>query len=402
MSEALTPVDRVSEDTARARLERLLYSSVGLAALIYGGVLYPGDGGISGQTPQLEVWYAAALITVSIILPVALGILTWVMPRRAVRRWAGATAMLFLVGMMAFPWGLSASTLHHNAVPWYQGIHALHGMIAALAWRRNAVWLYGFSQGVVIGVVQGAVRDDAAKAAFLDGAGSLVFIIILMAATMGVLGAADRLDYASELARSQAARTAASRTREREETRINAMVHDDIMSVLLTASREDPPDSLRDQARVAIASIASLETRDASSRRYSNRETMVALLDVVERIAPHAQVTRQESGDIEVPADVVTALSDALAEALRNSVRHAGLAGDQVPCHVTIAADERGLAVTMEDEGKGFNTRAVQSRRLGIRLSIIERMSMVEGGSADVFSRLGEGTTVTLGWVRPS
>ncbi len=402
MTIALTPVDRVSEDTARARLERLLYSSVGLAALIYGGVLYAGPGGIAGQTPQLEVWYAAALITVSIVLPVALGIVTWLMPRRAVRRLAGATALLFLVGIVVFPWGLSTPTLAHNAVPWYQGIHALHGMIAALAWQRRGVWLYGLSQGVAIGVVQNVVRDDAAKAAFLDGAGSLVFIIILMAATMGILGAADRLDHASELARAQAARTATTRTREREETRINAMVHDDIMSVLLTASRPSPPGSLGDQARVAIASIESLETRDASSRIYSNRETAVALLDVVQRVAPDTEVEHHEAGDIAVPADVVTALSDALAEALRNSIRHAGLEGTTVPRRVSIAADDRGFAVTMRDEGRGFNTRAVQSRRLGIRLSIIERMSMVEGGSGDVSSRVGEGTTVTLAWVRPS
>ncbi len=402
MNTELAPVDRVSEDTARARLERLFYSSVGLAALIYGGVLYPGSGGISGQTPQLEAWYGASLIAVAVAMPVALGILTWVMPRRAVRRLAGTTATLFLVFMMAFPWGLSTPTLTDNAVPWYQGVHALHGILAAITWRRRTVWLYGFSQGLVIGVVQQLVREDAAKAAFLDGAGSLVFILILMATTMGVVGAADRLDHASEVARAQAARTAASRTREREETRINAMVHDDIMSVLLTASRENPPASLGDQARVAIASIASLETRDASQRMYSNREAAAALLEVIQRVAPSTEVVHHEAGDVEVPAEVVTALGDALAEALRNSVRHAGLDGGEVPRQLTIAADDRGLVVTMQDHGKGFNTRAVQSRRLGIRLSIIERMSMVEGGSGDVSSRVGEGTTVTLTWVRPS
>ena len=402
MNGPLTLVDRVSEDSARARLERLLYSSVGLAALIYGGVLYAGSGGIARQTPQLDAWYGASLIVIAIVLPAALGVLTWVLTRRSVRRFAGTTAMLFLFAMMAFPWGLSTPTLVDNAVPWYQGIHALHGMIAAIAWQRRTVWVYGLGHGIVIGVVQHAVRDDAGKAAILDAAGSLVFIVVLMAATLGVISAADRLDHASELARAQAARTAVGRTREREETRINAMVHDDIMSVLLTASRDNPPASLRDQARVAIASISSLETRDASARVYSNRETVLALLEVIERLSPSTEVVHQEAGDIEVPADVVTALADALAEALRNSIRHAGLDGTEVPRRVTIAADDRGLVVTMQDEGRGFNTRAVQSRRLGIRLSIIERMSMVEGGSGDVASRLGEGTTVTLTWVRPS
>ena len=34
MSAELTPVDRVSEGTARGRLERLLYASVGVAAVV--------------------------------------------------------------------------------------------------------------------------------------------------------------------------------------------------------------------------------------------------------------------------------------------------------------------------------------------------------------------------------
>lgn len=401
MSTELTPVGRVSEDTARARLERLLYASVGLAALVYGGVLFPGLGGIEGQTPQLEVWYGYALVIIAIVLPFTLGILAWIAPRPFVTGLGGTIAILFLVAMVFFPWGLNAPTLTDNDVPWYQGIHALHGMIAAIVWQRKAIWFYGITQGVVIGIVQNDVRENAAKAAFLDGAGSFVFVVILMSATVAIIRAADRLDIASAQARAQAARTAGSRTREREETRINAMVHDDIMSVLLTASRDKPPATLRDQARVALASIDALETHDATAREYTVKETVVALLDVVSRVAPATEITHHEDDGIGIPADVMTALSDALAEALRNSVRHAGLDGTDVPRRVDIDAHERGISVIMSDEGKGFNTRAVASRRLGIRLSILERMSMVLGGSADVQSRPGEGTAVSLSWERP-
>jgi two-component sensor histidine kinase len=274
-------------------------------------------------------------------------------------------------------------------------------MIAAIVWQRKAIWFYGITQGVVIGVVQNDVREDAAQAAFLDGAGSFVFVVILMAAAVAIIRAADRLDLASAQARAQAARTAESRTREREETRINAMVHDDIMSVLLTASRDHPPQTLRDQARVALASIEALETHDATAREYTVKETVVSLLEVISRVAPSTEITHSEDDGIGVPADVMTALSDALAEALRNSVRHAGLDGTDVPRRVDIDAHERGISVIMRDEGRGFNTRAVASRRLGIRLSILERMGMVLGGSADVQSRPGEGTMVSLSWVRP-
>jgi len=401
MSTELAPVDRVSEDTARGGLERLLYTSVGVAAVVYTAVLYPGLGGIKGQFPQLEIWYAWGLVLIGIVFPFALGILAWVAPRRVVSRLAGATAALFLIAMILFPWGLTAATLTNNEVPWYQGIHALHGMVAAIVWQRKAIWSYGLTQGVVIGVVQNDVRENAAKAAFLDGAGSFVFVVILMSATVAIVRAADRLDIASTQARAQAARTAESRTREREETRINAMVHDDIMSVLLTASRDRPPATLRDQARVALASIDALETHDATAREYTVKETVVALLEVVSRVAPATEITHREDDGIGIPAEVMTALSDALAEALRNSVRHAGLDGTDGPRRVDIDAHERGISVIMSDEGKGFNTRAVASRRLGIRLSILERMGMVPGGSADVQSRPGEGTMVSLSWERP-
>lgn len=402
MTAELTGIDRVSKDTARARLERLLYASVGVAAVVYSGVLFAGPNGIGEQTAQLDPWYAWGLILIAIVFPMALGVMAWLLPRQWVRRFAGATAILFVIAMIAFPLGLDHKTLDHNALPWYQGIHALHGMTAAVVWQRKAVWLYGITHGVVIGLVQNAVREDAAKAAFLDGVGSLVFIVILMAAAVGLVNAADRLDVASTTARAQAARTAASRTREREETRINAMVHDDIMSVLITASRENPPASLRDQARVALAAIDALETRDATEREYTVKETVQTLLEVVQRVAPTARVSRTQDDGIGVPAEVVTALADALAESLRNSVRHAGLDGADVPRTVDIDAHERGIEVIMRDEGRGFSTKAIASRRLGIKLSILERMSLVPGGSADVQSRQGEGTLVRLTWERPS
>lgn len=400
MTTELTAVDRVSDDTARARLERLLYSSVGAAAVVYTAVLFPGAGGIGRQMPQLATWYALTLVAVAIVLPAALGVLTWLVPRPVMRRIAVTTALVFLVGMAFFPLGLRGETLEENATPWYQGIHALHGMILATAWQSKSIWLYGIGQGVVIGTVQAVVREDAAKASLLDGVGSFVFIVILMAAATGVIGAADRLDFASRQARSQAARTAASRTREREETRINAMVHDDIMSVLLTAARDNPPPSLSDQARVAINAIEQLETRDATSREYTVAEVVRTLVEIVGHIAPATDVSISTEAELAIPAEAVTALNDALAEALRNSVRHAGADSDDVPRAVEIVANSRGLTVAVRDRGRGFNTRAVASRRLGIRLSIIERMALVTGGHADVHSRPGLGTDVILRWER--
>src|SRR3546814_6728692 len=87
--------------------------------------------------------------------------------------------------------------------------------------------------------------------------------------------------------------------------------------------------SRRRHTRCALVTGVQTCALPISSRMYSNRETAMALLDVVRRVAPSTDVTHHEAGDGEVPAEVVTALSDALSEALRNSRSEARRVGKE-------------------------------------------------------------------------
>lgn len=402
MTHSDVPLDRVSKNTARARLERVFWIAIGTAGVVYGILLYPGTAGIQGQSPQLMSWFAIFLVVVAVVMPILLGIFTWFVPRETMRAIAGGTVIVFLASMALFPYAMLDEHLLDHQVPWFQGIHALHAMIAGVVWQNRLVWIYAIAQGPIIGWAQLMVRPDSGRASLLDAVGSTEFAVILLAATIAVMKAADRQDRASELARQQASRGAATRTREREETRINAMVHDDIMSVLLTASRENPPATLPDQARVALASIATLEVHDAAAREYDEEEFLSAVQEVVYALSPETEVERDQVVPSNVPADVVSAITDALAEALRNSIRHASANGTPVQRAVTAAVEPEGVTVAVSDNGRGFNPRQVASRRLGIRLSIVDRMELVDGGRATVQSRPGGGTSIVLSWVRPS
>jgi signal transduction histidine kinase len=55
------------------------------------------------------------------------------------------------------------------------------------------------------------------------------------------------------------------------------------------------------------------------------------------------------------------------------------------------------IQVQVGDAGSGFEPATVPTERLGVRVSIVERMSSA-GGHADVESSPGAGTTVTLRW----
>jgi signal transduction histidine kinase len=56
-----------------------------------------------------------------------------------------------------------------------------------------------------------------------------------------------------------------------------------------------------------------------------------------------------------------------------------------------------GCLIEIADNGIGFDRASVPGERLGLRMSIEERMANA-GGSAEIVSRPGQGTTVILAW----
>jgi signal transduction histidine kinase len=97
------------------------------------------------------------------------------------------------------------------------------------------------------------------------------------------------------------------------------------------------------------------------------------------------------------PVAVESALGGAMAEALRNSVQHAGSHAERA---VAVDLRQSSARVTLTDNGCGFDTASTGTGRLGIEISIVRRMAALDGGTSEIDSRLGEGTVVTLEWSR--
>jgi signal transduction histidine kinase len=64
---------------------------------------------------------------------------------------------------------------------------------------------------------------------------------------------------------------------------------------------------------------------------------------------------------------------------------------------MVVSTSNSGIEIRVEDDGVGFDIERVPLERLGVRRSIIERMAQV-GGVAEIHSRPGDGTRVTLRW----
>ncbi len=94
-------------------------------------------------------------------------------------------------------------------------------------------------------------------------------------------------------------------------------------------------------------------------------------------------------------SDPVQALVRAAREAMVNAVKHAE--ADKVDVFAEV--DEERIEVFVRDRGKGFDLDAVAEDRMGVKGSIIDRMSR-HGGTATVRSTPGEGTEVRLEIIR--
>lgn len=384
--------------TARQRMERVILVAAGFGSIVFTSVLATGPSGFMAQRAQLEPWFWTTVLTFTTLLPMSLIVLVrWSLEAA---RWVARVVVVgFMVCHMLWLTAMTVPVLEDGGNPWVQGINALPSTLAMVAWRSRWAAVVPLLQGPLVTTVQLQASSGSTDAAVLDGIGALLFCSIVAAIAIAVLNAADSQDHAADRARAQAAREASRRTEERELSRIDAIVHDDILSVLLTASRPDAPDTLAQRAAEALGSITEISNPEHDApHEYSPSEVIALLRATTGDIAPEATVTYELNDHLSVPRTAVAALAEALGEALRNARRHAGTQA-QITVGVSMTAD--AVVVRVTDDGQGFSARTVPATRLGIRVSIMDRMASVAGGSGTVTSRLGRGTQVTLTWRRP-
>ena len=384
--------------TARQRMERVILIAAGIGAIVFTSVLAGGASGFLAQREQLQPWYWITFLMMATVLPVLLiAIVRWSLEAA---RWGARLVVIgFIVCHMLWVTAMTVPVLADGGNPWVQGINALPSTLAMVAWRSRWAAIVPLMQGPLVTIVQLQASSGTTTAAVLDGIGALLFCSIVAAIAFAVLQAADSQDEAADRARTQAALDARRRTQERELSRIDAIVHDDILSVLLTASRPDAPDTLSARAAEALGSIQEITdpARDVPTE-YTASEVVALLRATTGDIDAQAELTYELDGDLLVPRDAVAALAEALGEALRNARRHAG---PNAHVRVGVGITPDAVVVNVEDNGNGFSPRAISATRLGIRVSIIDRMASTPGGVGTVSSRPGRGTRVVLTWRRP-
>ncbi|MGB8651749.1 MAG: ATP-binding protein [Mycobacteriales bacterium] len=160
------------------------------------------------------------------------------------------------------------------------------------------------------------------------------------------------------------------------------------------AKLNDYVEDAEEQVRAVMA-----RTRPPALRDGDLASAVGALrLDMNARYGLHVAIEWPES-PYPLPLASAVTVYRFFQEALLNVVKHADV-DDAV---VSLQVDETAVLAQVRDQGPGFDPEAVRpDRGRHVGLGLLRERARLSGGSLDVDSRRGEGTTLTLRLPRPS
>lgn len=385
----------------RDHIEMILSRSVGVVGVLFGVMAFPAA---MDQRAILEVgWFWVTLVAVygSLIVNVVASIV-----QRFVRPANIAVSVLWLLTMSLWPLFVIDPTEVIDGRPWPWFLASVPVAAAAAAFTKVrrpifylclAVLAYGYVRVLPAG--GGAPWDEM----LLDVLSTITFggaVITIATVFRQAASRVDEAQYAALLRHSEAAVQDAIG---RERVRVDALVHDSVLTTLREAARATSEEQMALTARMAAEAIGHLEAAGAEVGEAPGGPVGLQPARVfVDRLRA---AVRQLGGDVTMrvwdvegvalPISVSDALHSAAMQAFVNSLQHAGPLATR---WLTVSGSRGGgIRVEVGDTGVGFVSDELPGERLGLRVSIVERVTAV-GGVVEIDSQPGEGTIVTLGW----
>lgn len=376
------------------RLIRIFGRFVGTGYLVYLVLLIPD---IARNSDTVPGWWVPTTVVVVFGSGLAFGASTF-HPSISVIRVAGSVAALALPVMALLWWTAWDRNTFEQGGTFLAAFPGLASLAAATLWRPIPVFVHTAVSVVIVQVTNHYVREPFPRSNIIaEIFFALMFCTVFVAGTLAALRTGRILDATITATHDEAARAAAAAAREVERERFDALIHDEVMSSLLTVARQGRTPSLARQARSALAHLDSLHDHSASDA-FTVDEALAHLRSAATTVDESIDFTALRPTDageqVRYPADTVRAVAAALAEALRNSHLHARSSARWV----SVTLEPGSFEVTVADDGIGFDLQSVPSHRLGVAVSIEGRMRQLDGGSVDIVSSPGDGTRVRLGW----
>ncbi|MGW9629758.1 sensor histidine kinase [Agromyces sp. NPDC055520] len=395
----VTRIARRRSSVTRAQVETVTGRALGLFGLVFGAQTVPVA---LAQTDALLPGAEAALMAVLYGAIVALAVAT--VAKVAVRTASLAFAVLYALALVAWPLIVDDPAALDGSAPWLYYLCTVATTAAVVAVRP--IWAAAYT--MVVPAVYGVVRylpaggEAGPLLAVLDAMYAVVLGVVVLVIVTMLRQAAESVDSAQEAALERYDVAARLHANEIERVKVDALVHDSVLTTLLSAAAATTPDQEQLAARMARDAVQRLDEAGVTGPRALDR---VALPVLVRRLraalttfSTPFTVRVVNAGGVELPVEAMEALYTATVQAMVNSLQHADEPGLSTRRELRIRGVRAGgCVIEISDNGRGFAIDRVPAERLGLRVSIEERMAN-SGGVARIESRIGHGTTVTVAW----
>lgn len=315
---------------------------------------------------------------------------------------AGAFALIYLVVLIVWPFVAHDQPATVAPEPWIWFLINVATAAAVLAFELSVqiIWTVGIP--VVYGFAR-LVDGEFAPEFWVAVAFEVPFAIILGGVVLALVlvfrGASVNVDAARERAVATYASAAEAQATAEERVEIASLMHDSVLAALSAAERAESPREralAASMAREALAGLASAESGDESEELepLAPQDLAIALRDIVKDGGARVPVTYAEPVRSKpVPGQVARQLLLAAAQAVANGVQHADSVG--LTAHIEPIPGD-GIIIVVTDTGPGFDPQQVPPGRLGIRASIVARVTAV-GGIVDIASHTAKSSETTAG-----
>jgi signal transduction histidine kinase len=383
----------------RAQVETIASRALGLFGLVFGAQTIPTA---LEQSAALVDGTGAALMAVLYGSIVALAVAT--ITKVAVRTACLAFAALYAAALLAWPFLVDDPAALTDSAPWLYYICTVATTAAVIALRP--LWAAAYT--IIIPAIYAAIRLTPAGGeagpllAVLDAMYAVVLGVVVLAIITMLRQAAETVDSAQEAALQRYDLAARQHATESERVKIDALVHDSVLTTLLSAAAATTPEEQTLAARMARDAVMRLDEAGASGPRALDRVGLPVLVRrlraALTTFSTPFTVRVVNAGGVELPVEAVEALYTAAVQAMVNSLQHADEPGRSARRELRIRGVRAGgCVIEIADNGVGFDPARVPAERLGLRVSIEERMANA-GGTAEISTRIGHGTTVTIAW----
>ncbi|GAA4680631.1 sensor histidine kinase [Frondihabitans cladoniiphilus] len=378
-------------------IERALGRAIAILSLVFGAQSVPFAVAQLGSMKPGWAWIVGIAIFGGLALTAVSGFTL-----RGFEVMAAFVSIAYFVALVTWSIGAKDPTHVLVGVPWLWYMCNLALTAAVVAFSPLVATVYLF----VIPGAYAVIRVLPAGGAASPGRAALdsVYVLILGGAALILITLLRRAAYLVDAAQLGAIGRYADAVREHatevERVQVDSIVHDSVLTTFLSAARAFSPSERQLSTAMARNTLRELGTVVGGPKISS--DTSLASMrqrvrNLCEEIGVEVDLRSRGLDNHTIPSRAAEALYSAAIQALLNSVQHAG--PGSIERWVELDWTERGVSVEVGDRGAGFDPSALSGERLGVRVSIQERLANA-GGEAEIESAVGEGTVIRLQWPR--